>query len=683
MKTITTSAIFSASALTLQVQAQDALKKLETTTLTGNHQDLVSDISIAKQKIAQNPGASSVLTSENWTGGFVQYEDIFQFEPGVYARNSVSHHDSRISVRGSGIQRRFGTRGLSLLINGIPANHSDGTYRFRLIDPQSIDHIETFRGGNGLAYGGSQLGGAINVIQKTGLSNPGSSVILEYGSFESYKASFQHGGSQGNWDWFLGYSYTDSDGYRPHADTLSHHVTANVGYRWSDEAQTRFHFMFNDTDALLTGTLTKDQFQEDPRTQINTLGNDHDISGLRFGKETVLETAKGRWSLSANYQYLDFDHLTTPAGSIFPGFPSIDNLIDFDSDELALNVRGHEDYNLFGLKHTFRTSVGYTFGVNEIGGSSGFGAVGIVDRKETSSNLNLYFENQTYLDKKNSFIYGIGYNNSFREREILSGDTTGVDGFRDTQDGFTYRVGYLHEASEATQFYANISRSFESAPFSEASSSTIAAPQFATTFEVGSRFEYKWISGELTTYLSDVKDEFVFEETAFRSNIFDVTNADTTRFGIEAAAHLDLNEALGLTFQPQFSLDVSYQYNDFTFDEGPAEGNQIPAISEHIISSKLTLAGQDQRWSTSISVDWLPSGLVADNNNTLTVPGYAIFDLYGEYKFSDSVSLYGGITNLFDKDHVATTFVNPAGEDAAFINPGSGRAGYVGVKYNF
>jgi len=96
--------------------------------------------------------------------------------------------------------------------------------------------------------------------------------------------------------------------------------------------------------------------------------------------------------------------------------------------------------------------------------------------------------------------------------------------------------------------------------------------------------------------------------------------------------------------------------------------------SENIISAKLTLAGKDQRWNTSISVDWLPSGLVADNNNDLTVPGYAVFDLYAEYKFSKAFSLYGGITNLFDKDFVATTFVNPAGEDAAFINPGSGRS---------
>ena len=680
MKFTTVGILFPITTLIAQADEQNLLPS---TTITGDAQSILPDINSAQEQVTLTPGGASVITPENWTGEYVRYEDIFQFEPGVYARNSVSDHDSRISVRGSGIQRQFGLRGISLLVNGSIANNADGSFQFRVIDPLSIGYIETYRGANGLPYGGSQLGGAINVVQKNGLTDPGTSITAQYGSYESYSASLQHGGSKDKWDWFFLYSVNESEGFRPHADVESQHITANLGYQWSDTTQTRFHFMFNDTDALLSGGLTSAQFQDDIRTQINFDGNDHDISGIRFGQTTGWETRKGEWAFSANYQYVDLDHLTTFANQIFPGFPSIDNLIDNDTDEFSLNLRGKEDYKLFGLDHTFRTNLDYVYGVNEAGGSSGFGAVGIVDRKETSQNVNVYFENQTYLNSKNSLTYGVGYTDSSREREIRGNDTTGLPDFDESQNGVTWRAGYLYEHNDKTQFYANVSRSFESAPISEVSSN-IADPQFATTFEIGTRFEHNWLKGEVTLFKSNVKDEFVFEEVAVNSNVFNITNADTDRFGIEATASIDLNEALSLGIGQNLTWDTSYQYNDFTFDGGPADGNQIPVIAENVVSSRLTLSDENRKWSTSVSVDWLPSDLFSDNNNTLSVPGYAVFDLYGEYQINKSLKVYGGVNNVLDREFAATVQVNASGnENANFIFPGSGRAGFIGFAYQF
>ncbi len=81
---------------------------------------------------------------------------------------------------------------------------------------------------------------------------------------------------------------------------------------------------------------------------------------------------------------------------------------------------------------------------------------------------------------------------------------------------------------------------------------------------------------------------------------------------------------------------------------------------------------------TSVSVDWLPSGLYADNLNTIETDGYAIVDLDLEYQLNPKVSLYGGVSNLFDESFVSTVTVNPTSD--SFINPGDGRAAYFGVK---
>lgn len=83
------------------------------------------------------------------------------------------------------------------------------------------------------------------------------------------------------------------------------------------------------------------------------------------------------------------------------------------------------------------------------------------------------------------------------------------------------------------------------------------------------------------------------------------------------------------------------------------------------------------------TVDWFPSELAADNNNTLKAPGYAVFDLYSEYKVTESFTLYGGIDNVLDKDYAATVLVNPSGANPAYIHPGNGRTAYIGAKFTF
>ena len=138
--------------------------------VVGDGGDLLAGIVQSDLRVRGISGGGSVVDSEDWRGRIVKPEEVFQFDPGVYARSSGTGNDSRLSVRGSGIQRRYGSRGVSFLIDGAPLNSADGSYYFRAIDPLSISHIESFLGGNGLRYGANQLGGAIQIHQKNGVS---------------------------------------------------------------------------------------------------------------------------------------------------------------------------------------------------------------------------------------------------------------------------------------------------------------------------------------------------------------------------------------------------------------------------------------------------------------------------------------------------------------------------------
>jgi len=656
-------------------------QELDLTTVSAALQSLEVSPESSLETIRKIPGGSSVIDARDWESQILKPEDIFRFDPGVYARSNGTANDTRLSIRGSGIQRRFGSRGISLLLDGIPANDADGSYYTRIIDPESISHIETFRGGNGLSHGATQLGGAIQIHQKNGTTHAGTRASAEYGSFNTLRFHFEHGGRQEKWDWFLGYSLISSDGYRDRQDSDSDHVTLNLGYHWSDSAVTRFHGLFNNSQGLLSGSLTPDEFSADPRQSEpgRNPATDRDLITIRLGQNTSWETASGTWNFYTNYQYLDFDHLTGLGPFRF------NNLIDFDIDSVSAGFNGTFHHQLANLEHTTKFTSSAEYGRNLVGGFSGFVTpfsppAGINDREDISTNWKLYLENDTTIAQNHHIIAGVGYIWTERRRLIGSDNTSSTsESFTNRQEGYLGKIGYLYKPSLNTQIFANASLSFEAAPFSESNEANITDPQQAITYEIGARHQSPTIQAEIAVYLAQVRDEFVFEETATSSGIFNVTNADTTHFGIEAAATIHLNELLKLDGGLLYSIDTSYQYNDFTFDEGPAEGNQIPVISEHVIATKFRVEGE--RWSSAITIDWLPSGLFADNNNTLETDGYATVELSASYQINDSLTCYGGIKNLFDEDFVSTVTVNPSSD--RFINPGDGRSLYAGLRYQW
>src|SRR3546814_20101078 len=76
--------------------------------------------------------------------------------------------DARVSIRGSGLSRAYGTRGLAMYFDGIPLNTSGGLLDFFEIDPSAYSYVEVFKGANALRYGSNALGGAINIVTPTG-----------------------------------------------------------------------------------------------------------------------------------------------------------------------------------------------------------------------------------------------------------------------------------------------------------------------------------------------------------------------------------------------------------------------------------------------------------------------------------------------------------------------------------
>ena len=131
------------------------------------------------------------------------------FTPGVYVQPRFGAADeSQISIRGSGLRNNFHARGINVLVNGMPYRNADGFTDFESLELLNTESIEVYKGGNALRYGGSTLGGAINLETKTGYTAAPLGVVAEGGSSGFSRGSCSSGATAGKLDYFGSYTRT-------------------------------------------------------------------------------------------------------------------------------------------------------------------------------------------------------------------------------------------------------------------------------------------------------------------------------------------------------------------------------------------------------------------------------------------------------------------------------------------
>src|SRR3954469_7385333 len=136
-------------ALALPAHAQSATKVLPSVTVTGN--PLGADEAVAPT--AQYSGTNLLLRSQTTLG------ETLSATPGV-SSSYFGPNASRPVIRGMDGDRIriLANSGASVDASGVSADHAVA------MDPSSIERIEVLRGPGALLYGGSAVGGVVNVI---------------------------------------------------------------------------------------------------------------------------------------------------------------------------------------------------------------------------------------------------------------------------------------------------------------------------------------------------------------------------------------------------------------------------------------------------------------------------------------------------------------------------------------
>jgi iron complex outermembrane receptor protein len=100
------------------------------------------DIIRATTEINQNAGGVGIVDLEKVREGRVSnFSDTLGLATGVLAQSRFGAEESRLSIRGSGLQRTFHGRGIKLMQDGIPVNLADGSFDFQAIEPMSTRYV--------------------------------------------------------------------------------------------------------------------------------------------------------------------------------------------------------------------------------------------------------------------------------------------------------------------------------------------------------------------------------------------------------------------------------------------------------------------------------------------------------------------------------------------------------------
>jgi len=210
--------------------------------------------------VRQHPLNLSEFMSQRLSGVNVNENQSNPFQPDL-------------TYRGFAASPLLGTpQGISVYQDGVRINEPFGdTVNWDSIPTAAISTINLIPGSNPL-FGLNTLGGALSIRTKSGAQYPGTAATLYGGSFGRRSAEVQHGGANGELDYFASASAFREDGWRAQSPSDVRQFFSKLG--WQDgTTDVDFSITHAESDLTGNGLLPQSMLRADPR-QVYTL-SDH------------------------------------------------------------------------------------------------------------------------------------------------------------------------------------------------------------------------------------------------------------------------------------------------------------------------------------------------------------------------------------------------------------------------
>jgi len=650
-------------------------------------------IADSKAKLSLVPGGTTVIDGVRIKEGAVlSVNDVFANAPGVYIGDysTGSAGGSRISIRGSDANSVISPiRGLKILRNGMPFTSANGTSDTESFNLYAIDHVNVYRGANALEYGGSNLGGAINLITPTGYTGEGVRVGMKWGTYDYVNPTFSVGKVFDNgFDVFGSFSYLSTDTTRDNNKQEQFYGHGNVGYRWNENQETRLYVDIQQHNFIGLDPLTKRQIEDNPRQNAQSLyGPNWALpNGFPFYRVDLKHSIQfdngDHFDIGAYYGNREFNYQWTGASPR-----------DLWQDT-GFNWRHEINGNLLGLKNrvVWGGLTQWMF-INDKNFATVNRQQGALLNAERDEWLNVegYLEDQLSLTETFTLVAGLQLNYRKVNYERYEGYVASAARPSNEADMDFFvpnpKLGFVWQATGEAQLYGNLSRSSEPPPLADLANLFLKPfrdMQTASTVEIGTRGVTERLKWDLAFYHSWVNNEYLIVSSPTDRSAFTATNADSTtlhtgiELGIETSLPLNVAAA-----GDELRLTGNYTWNNFRFDNDRGLGNnQIPGIPEHNARLEAVYKHPSGFYigpnAQIVSSNWV------DFSNTLAAKPYALLGIRAGWDDGKHWKVFIDGRNLTDEHYASSVWVRAfAKADEAAFNPGSTRSVFGGVEYRF
>ncbi|MEO5588242.1 MAG: TonB-dependent receptor [Gemmatimonadaceae bacterium] len=628
--------------------------------------------------------------------------------PGVLAQSRYGTSDIRLTIRGfgargAGDRSNAGTsRGIRVLVDGIPETEPDGRTSFDLIDLAAANSIEVIRS-NASALWGNAAGGVVAIRTVLNFDEAFGTLTQTAGSFGFLRTTLHTGTHLGPASLAGTFTNTMQDGYRDHSDSRRALVNASVTSALGAATDIGVYIAATNDLFHIPGPLTIQQALDHPRSANATYASRDERRYNRLG----------RIGVSLNHS------LNETSG--------ISSMLFLNPKVLQRSERG-----------TFRDFNRYHFGGNLVYRNSysiqpGLGATTIVGADGALQDGTILFYSLAADGTRGSELRankGEGASNAgvFLQQQMLFSDRVGLDlGARWDRISYNYRdfinprlndakdfsrvtprIGVNFRASSTHSFYASIGGGIEAPagnetdPASTFGQDTVTAlnpllePIHSTTYEIGTKHLIPMTGGILSAFSYEVAlyDTRVANEIVpYRGGRFYFTAGKADRRGAEFGARLygsgDLELGGSLTLSRNKYLEYTVDSVHYGRPGAVADyaGNRIAGIPPIFYSLSASRGlGQSIPLRVQLSMRGVGDYFI-DDANSVEAPSYKVFSATlstgkGIALGSFALKAFISVDNIGDKRYIGSAFVNPDVVNGVPVGfePGAGRAYTVSVS---
>jgi iron complex outermembrane receptor protein len=664
----------------LAVGAQDvppdsARLKLDTVVVTGTRE---------LRSLLQIPFAVSVVHATDWaTRSGVGLDQALSQVPGVIAQSRYGTQDIRLVIRGFGVRgagdrSNAGTsRGVRVLLDGIPETEPDGRTAFDLVDLATVERMEVLRS-NGSAAWGNAAGGIVSMSTRPEFDRRFGEVTQQAGSFGLLRTVVRGGLGIGEAKTWLSLARTTFAGWRAHSDASR---TVLVGGAIAPMgARGRLSVQLAAAGDLfrIPGPLTPLQYLADA-AQANAayLARDERRHNrlMRFGvtlDQRIGESQDVSAMLFINPKYLQRSERNT--------------FRDFTRYHVGGSASWGLRFTTGGRQHRFRTGGDFAYQdgsiqFHDLGPGATRGTTLTANKGEAAQNAGAFVQDEIALGDRVKVLVGARYDDlSYFYRDFID---PSIDASR-RFTRVTPRGGVTFQLVDGTSLYASYGGGVEipagnetdpppvGVPNPGAALNPLLDPILSRTVEAGVR-RYAFLGGAILQSLA--VDAAVYhsivngEPVPYNGGRFYLTAGKVRRQGLELGLSGELAAGFSARFAGTFSANTYLRYRvDSTYlgvvgASAVLDGNKVVGLPASVVNASLGWRPPSAAW-LGLELGAQSNGkYFADDGNAVNVPGFTVW----RSAVSAERELSGGVLmrltlaaeNLTNARYVASAFINP------------------------